>query len=103
MANRPAVIREIIEERSRQDLKWGEQNWIDPAWTSILSEEVGEAAREANDGTWPPHDKTREESTRRLRKELIQVAAVAVAWIEAIDRRDETHKAKCPCGDTVEA
>ncbi len=42
-------------------------------WTDILLEEVLEALAEREPGT--------------LRAELVQVAAVAVAWIEAIDRR----------------
>ena len=41
---------------------------------SVLMEEVGEVARELNEG--PNFD--------RLKKELIQVAAVAVAWAESI-------------------
>lgn len=41
---------------------------------SVLMEEVGEVAREINEG--PNLD--------RLKKELIQVAAVAVAWAESI-------------------
>jgi NTP pyrophosphatase (non-canonical NTP hydrolase) len=45
---------------------------------TVLAEEVGEAAHEVNEGIGPDRfiDK------RRLLKELIQVAAVAVAWAE---------------------
>jgi malonyl CoA-acyl carrier protein transacylase len=42
-------------------------------WEHILTEEHYEAMAE--------------EDPTRLREELIQVAAVAVAWVEAIDRR----------------
>jgi hypothetical protein len=42
-------------------------------WVDILEEEVAEAAAESDPA--------------KLRAELVQVAAVAVAWIEAIDRR----------------
>ncbi|HET6916630.1 MAG TPA: hypothetical protein VFH56_11125 [Acidimicrobiales bacterium] len=102
------VLAEVSEERVRQDAKWGEQNHfdgtghdptgfiqvrhhIDPddartdceasfsrgrgSWRHILTEEFAEAMAEADPG--------------RLRAELIQVAAVAVAWVEAIDRRKE--------------
>lgn len=66
----------------------------------VLSEDVGEVAREVVEHTdstlryardpqtlrMPPH---RERYFRqRLRAELIQVAQVAVAWIEAIDARE---------------
>lgn len=94
-----AVCREVIQERVAQDQKWGEQNHPDGtggralkaranryrddcdiahkggygAWSHILLEEVYEAMAESD--------------PEKLREELIQVAAVAVAWAEAIDRR----------------
>lgn len=100
------AILDVLNERVRQDAKWGEQNHrnygdtVDPdgqcmdwqaraealkrlnaaaaaandlAWDNILLEEVFEAFSEHDD--------------MRLREELVQVAAVAVAWIECIDRR----------------
>ncbi|MET8151380.1 hypothetical protein ACIBSW_25410 [Actinoplanes sp. NPDC049668] len=93
-----AVLTEVAAERRRQDERWGQQNHPDGtghwhaadaalarkeceqaaetgslSWRHILLEEVAEAAAEAEPGD--------------LRNELIQVAAVAVAWAEAIDRR----------------
>jgi hypothetical protein len=53
----------------------------------VLGEEVGEVAREVL--TQPERrlaDDT-EGSLYGMRKELIQVAAVAAAWVEALDRR----------------
>lgn len=109
------VLGDVRDERKRQHRKWGEQNHrdADPVsldrtggatperladhleiptearakylcaeavrtkaanWAVILVEEVAEAvAAIGND--------------QDLRDELVQVAAVAVAWIEAIDRR----------------
>lgn len=46
------------------------------SWTHILGEEVAEAISEAMNGR-----------PELLREELVQVAAVCVAWVEAIDRR----------------
>lgn len=106
------VLEEVSHERMLQDRKWGEQNHPDgtgddrllpylPAtfdgratmgtlaykarnwcqelakqdactYAAILLEEVGEALAE--------------EHPAALRAELIQVAAVAVAWAEKIDR-----------------
>jgi hypothetical protein len=100
-----ALTDEIKAERRRQQAKWGEQNHKDAhhdafhrsvigtgdeakrlceehfedgvgTWLDILLEEVAEAADEAY-----------RSDTEKLRTELIQVAAVVVAWIEAIDRR----------------
>lgn len=94
------VLVEVAEERGRQDAKWGPQNHPDGTgkigdsiqaitdrakckangpdrdnWRDILQEEVSEAFAETD--------------PVKLRAELIQVAAVATAWIEAIDRRLE--------------
>jgi hypothetical protein len=105
------ILDDIAEERRRQTDKWGTQshpNISEPTyeafadslrtfkiiadnykamndsptegseldWTGILLEEVYEALSEmGEENDWP------------LRYELIQVAAVVVAWIEDIDRR----------------
>ena len=87
---------DIIAERDRQQKKWGgNHSWgrgdcsshevsggvsADPRVgdllrSAILAEECGEVARAVIDGS-PAAD---------LRAELIQVAAVAVAWVEHID------------------
>lgn len=112
------VERAVRDERAAQDAKWGEQNHPDhdphdipavvrgqyafraerwkeinahraeygcevkhrfpaascTAWDGVLLEEVYEALAE--------------EDPAKLRAELIQVAAVAQAWAEAIDRRE---------------
>lgn len=93
------ILDEIKAERRRQDAKWGEQNHPDGTgglgrrqdaekaraecqrqfaektgtWVDILDEEVAEAYAECD--------------PVKLRAELVQVGAVVVAWIEAIDRR----------------
>ncbi len=96
------VLDEIVAERVRQEDRWGESNhpdtyphfhyWMAPAerfkeitdgraragvcsYTDVLLEEVAEAIDEARAG-----------NKRALREELIQVAAVAVKWVEKIDR-----------------
>ncbi len=92
------ILREIQDERIKQKTKWGEQNHNLVEWIAILTEEVGEAAKEAVDHHFknPAKDmngkmyKVSEfEQMDRLsdyRKELIQVAAVAVQMIECLDR-----------------
>ena len=94
------VLLEVSRERAAQDEKWGEQNHPDGThkdlasmanlrrnqcdraaaegcvtFRHILAEEVAEAFAE--------------EDSESLRAELIQVAAVAVSWIESIDRRNK--------------
>ncbi len=93
------VADEVVAERARQDGRWGEQNHPDgtgsPAqiatgastrqdceaaaargrltWCDVLREEVAEAFAESD--------------PQLLRAELVQVAAVAMAWVEHLDRR----------------
>ena len=78
----PAIVA-VAEERERQEelFRLGHLRWTaahpecpDEKRLSALVEEVGEVARALHDG----------ESPERLREELIQVAAVAVAWVESL-------------------
>ncbi|HDZ9238728.1 TPA: hypothetical protein RUZ16_000315 [Vibrio cholerae] len=89
------VIEQVIGEMVFQDLKWGESRTLNNhVWDSILSEEVGEVSEEAV-LVWNAKlgikkgfasKFTLEQQTEKLRAELIQVAAVAIQWIEALDR-----------------
>lgn len=81
----PDVIAEILLERCRQDEKWGTQDHSPMCWISVLSEEVGEAAEDANEHKWGPRS-ARRKNLLHFRQELIEVAAVAMAAVESIDR-----------------
>jgi hypothetical protein len=105
------VSLEVVAERNAQDTRWGEQNHPDHhvnvnlglqnasevyeipsesrakllcekrryvgtmSWADILTEEFVEALNA--------------DTEESLRAELIQVAAVAQAWVECIDRRND--------------
>ena len=43
------ILREVKNERLKQNTKWGEQNHNLVEWIAILTEEVGEVSREAVD------------------------------------------------------
>jgi hypothetical protein len=43
------VLTEVANERKRQETKWGIQNRTPEKWIVILSEEVGEAAKDVLD------------------------------------------------------
>lgn len=73
------VLEDVAVERLRQLAKWGDQHHDDAWWCVIEAEEFGEVAREV-------YEKA---PASRLREELVQVAAVAVAWIEDIDSRGD--------------
>ena len=83
-------INDVWAEISYQVNKHGEQAYpnlpaSDPRWLPILVEEVGETATEV------AHDDPETVNTA-LREELVQVAAVAIAWIVAIDRENEADR-----------
>lgn len=96
------ILDDIQKERQRQTEKWGEQNNSYPKWISILTEEVGEAAKEANDYESllddinnPTFDSVLLNQTLiNLREELVQVAAVAVQIIEKIDKQNNPSSAQ---------
>lgn len=77
----------IICERDRQQQKWGIQTHTIAEWLMILGEEYGEACKAGNESYF------RDEPLGRLRKELVQTAAVALAIIEGLDKpRPEVEK-----------
>ncbi|GGK28157.1 hypothetical protein GCM10008955_22420 [Deinococcus malanensis] len=82
----PGVLAEVRRERERQEARWGEQT-LDPAvWLMVLGEEVGEANRAALE-----HRMGTRADLSHSRAELVQVAAVAVRAIEALDRQQASQ------------
>ncbi len=95
------ILLEVHDERRRQDARFGEQNHRDGLGhpmafdypTEWRAKESYEHAKRTNDLTWCHVlgeefcEALHAGNVDRLREELIQVAAVAVAWIECIDRR----------------
>jgi hypothetical protein len=105
------VYDKIKKERDHQDAKWGPQdhpsikngmisNFIS-SYYGILTEDEAKLACDAafkdGHGTWSHilieelseaiHAKTEE----KRKEELIQVAAVAIAWIESIERNEKNR------------
>jgi hypothetical protein len=89
MAMKQWIHAEIMEERGRQAEKWGKRHhWgvgdcssldvADIVKAAVLGEECGEVTRAVLEHDW-----------RQTRLELIQVAAVAVAWLEALGDIDD--------------
>jgi hypothetical protein len=81
---RGEILAAITDERERQHRKWDRDHdhghgdcssasVPDTVKVAVLAEETGEVARAFLDG-----DRV------GLRRELVQVAAVAVAWLEAL-------------------
>ena len=77
----------VLRERDRQNKKWGDQSGNHPfEWISILGEEFGELCEAVNETYLQNGDKPERGGLEKIRKEAVQVAAVAVAFIEAIDK-----------------
>lgn len=70
---RENIVRAVLEERDRQDAKWGTDfsGRNHAFWLAILMEEIGEAAQAYL-----------EQEQELLRTELIQSAAVIFSWLE---------------------
>lgn len=103
------LLGEVADERARQDVKWGEQNHPDGTGDDVrLFADVGQPTygtlayvtrhhvngrARAGSSLWAPilleevFEALAEDDPGRLREELVQVAAVAVQWAAAIDRR----------------
>jgi len=92
------VLEEIAAERRAQDAKWGMQDWqsgTSEAWAAACA--ASKARCDEADGAGVPTwamileeeslEVLSETDPVKLREELIQVAAVAVAWIESLDRQ----------------
>ncbi|RNB63279.1 hypothetical protein EDM55_29225 [Brevibacillus centrosporus] len=79
------VNNDVLEERCKQDAKWGKQRHDLGGWLMILMEEVGEVseAMMKERGWGKPTD------ANDLYKELIQVAAVASAIAEQVLEQSE--------------
>ena len=74
---RAKVVENVLAERERQDSIWGDQrDNADATWTLIALEELGEVAKDIN-----------ETKLGSAYTEIIQVAAVMVAWAESLRRR----------------
>lgn len=68
----------ILDERDRQDEKWGPQDHSLFEWVTILTEEVGELAAAALGHTFG----TAQHPDLDWRKEAVQIAALALAMLE---------------------
>ena len=72
------LFAEVNIEIDRQNALWGVQNYTPEFWLSILMEEVGEVAKEINDGL--------SVNNSNYRTELVQVMSVVAQMIAHYDR-----------------
>ena len=81
------IMEDLLKERVRQNEKFGWNRNHHPAeWLMILGEEVGEVNEEGINYTFSNNLRTdKMETLKQMRAELIQVASVAMAFIEDLD------------------
>ena len=92
MTNQTHILAEIQAERARQDTKWEPQNHSVIEWCAILGEEVGEANKHALQAHFSKDVDYALAQLQAYRAELIQIAAVAVAMVESLDRNELSIK-----------
>lgn len=69
------VLKEIQDERKNQDARYGVNRVLPNGdWALLTQEELGEAAQDILAGEY-----------NKARAELVQAAALIVAWIESLD------------------
>lgn len=83
-----AMLLEVFEERQRQNAKWGIQRHDMGEWMKILMEEVGEACQAMQKDT----KQYKVTDASNLKKELIQVSAVALAMAEQAEEEERAMK-----------
>jgi NTP pyrophosphatase (non-canonical NTP hydrolase) len=82
------ALSDVIAERARQDAKWGQQNHEPVYWLGILGEEYGELCEAINETVFDNGPEARAKGGyENMRAEAVQLAAVAVAFVEMLDRR----------------
>ena len=89
---RQAIYEGLEVERLAQLEKWGEQRHTMQDWLTILAEEFGEVGMAVCKGWVPPVEHPEVDASYEVEKELIQTAAVCVAWLEDIYARREPEQ-----------
>jgi len=79
------IIVEVANERARQDEKWGGPNHDDKHSTAEFAQWIEDYAGWAR-------MMASMNSPDKARRRLVQIAALAVAAVESIDRKEEQRK-----------
>lgn len=80
--SRRSALNSVLAERENQDAKWGLQNHDPFTYLTILVEEVGEFAQAALEARFGGP------AAAGLKTEAIQTAAVALAIVECLERKE---------------
>lgn len=102
LSDQMVILQDIINERKKQDAKWGEQHHPDGTVSNKYSVSMANYYRglcnayaKSDIVTWKDilleeiYEALAEDDLAKLRNELVQSAAVIVNWIEDIDSREQ--------------
>lgn len=81
------VLSLILDERTRQDAKWGAQNHSPALWATLLGEEYGEFCEAVNETVFEHGIHRERGGHENMLRELTHVAAVAVQAMECLLRQ----------------
>lgn len=81
------IVEQVENEVQRQIEKWGVQKHEPLLWNAILVEEVGEVSKAILETWFQGRPIT--DNGEQYREELIQVAAVAISAIRALDMAND--------------
>lgn len=89
--NDRVVMAGILNERLRQDDKWGgpehDDGHVPRDWAAFIIDALGQAMNADTVGLIPPTGDQRFDKAHEYRRRMIQVAALAVAAVESFDRK----------------
>jgi hypothetical protein len=77
-------LKQVAMERARQYQKWGPNTHSPTKWLAILAKEFGEAAKETCELSFSGKNSR----LPALKKELIETAAVAIAFAQSLETGD---------------
>lgn len=81
----PPIAGAIKDERVRQIRKWGDLPLLDDTFCRVLGEEFGEVCAAVEEAHNEPNIYSEISAYQHLKSELVQVAAVAVRFIQSVE------------------
>lgn len=85
MTHQEDAVNDVLVERDRQDELFGVQNHHPAYWLALLGKQSGQLGAAIVQREWA-NPLNREKMLKQVRNEAIQLTAVGLAFIEAIDR-----------------
>jgi hypothetical protein len=89
MSIQDIAVAVVLNEREKQDKKWGEQNHDIATWLEILGEEYGEICKADLEYKFSSNSINDSGLKNQILEEIIQTTAVGLAMIECWIRKEK--------------